>query len=139
MADRSEAKVYFLHVDPTLGADMDTLLSESGSTGPIATQIADREAAIQRDIDLELERAASAGHPLRSTTHQLIISGGDWVDVSLALIEEHHIELVVAATHGGEKGSLMGLIQGSSTERLVRKAPCSVFVVRAEGFPYLKD
>lgn len=139
MADRSAARVYFLHVDPSLSADMETLLAESGSTGPIASQITDSEAAIRRDIATELERAAAAGHPLRTSAHHPIVSGGDWVEVCLALIEEHHIELVVAATHGGEKGGLMGLFQGSSTERLVRKAPCSVFVVRAEGFPYLKD
>lgn len=139
MADRSGAKILFVHTDATLGADMSKLLEESGSTGPIAAQIARHEAAIRQDVEQELARAEAAGQPLRRTDHAFHISGGHWVDVSLQLVEEHHIELIVSATHGGREGGLLGILQGSSTERLVRKAPCSVFVVRAEGFPYLTD
>lgn len=138
MADRSGARIIFLHVDKTLSGDMDKLLAEAGSTGPIATTVAAHETAMRRDVQVELDRAAAVGETLRVNDHQYIVSSGNWVDVSLGLIEEHDIQLVVSATHGGE-GGWKGLIQGSATETLLRKAPCSVFVVRPEGFPYLAD
>jgi nucleotide-binding universal stress UspA family protein len=30
-------------------------------------------------------------------------------------------------------------LTGSMSEKLVRKAPCSVYVVKPQGYPYLRD
>ena len=53
------------------------------------------------------------------------------------LIEDEEIDLVVSGTHGGH--GLKGWLLGSTTEQLVRKSSCSVFVVKPQGYPYLRD
>lgn len=139
MADRSGARVIFLHADPTLRSGIDGSQATGGAAVDVADTIAQREAGIRGEIEQELERAAARGVQLRATPHLLRVTGGDWVEAALRLIAEEEVDLVVAATHGGDRGGLLGLLQGSATERLVHRAPCSVFVVKAEGFPYLTD
>lgn len=51
--------------------------------------------------------------------------------------EEHHAQLIVMGTHG-RKG-LTEQVVGSSSERVVARATCSVLVVKPEGFPYLRE
>ncbi|MCK6504605.1 universal stress protein [Myxococcota bacterium] len=139
MADRSGARVIFLHADPTLRSGVDGASATGAAASDVADTIAQREAGIRGEVEQELERAAARGVTLRTTPHLLRVTGGDWVEVALRLIAEEEVDLVVAATHGGDRGGLLGLLQGSATERLVHRAPCSVFVVKAEGFPYLTD
>ena len=139
MADRSGATVIFLHVDPSLKRGTDGTMASSGATGDMAEIIAQREAGIRGEVEQELERAQARGVTLRLTPHVLRVTAGDWVDVAMRIISDEEVDLVVAATHGGDRGGLLGLLQGSATEKLVHRAPCSVFVVKAEGFPYLTD
>jgi nucleotide-binding universal stress UspA family protein len=53
------------------------------------------------------------------------------------LIDEHELDLIVTGTHGGR--GIKGLLLGSMSQQLVRKASCSVFVVKPQGYPYLRD
>jgi nucleotide-binding universal stress UspA family protein len=46
------------------------------------------------------------------------------------LAEEHGVDLIVMATHG--RGFISHAILGSTTERVLRRAPCPVWVVRAQ-------
>jgi nucleotide-binding universal stress UspA family protein len=47
------------------------------------------------------------------------------------LAEEHAVDLIVIATHG--RGFISHAIMGSTTERVLRRAPCPVLVVRDAG------
>ena len=62
---------------------------------------------------------------------------GDWLEVTMGLIDEHELDVIVTGTHGGK--GLKGFLLGSMSEQLVRRASCSVFVVKPQGFPYLRD
>lgn len=53
---------------------------------------------------------------------------GSPYDEIIKLVKELNIDLVVISSKG--KNSLEGFFFGSTTEKVVRKAPCSVFVVR---------
>lgn|GEM_PF-931751 len=139
MADRSGGRIIFLHVDKVLKRDMHEVLSREQPSGVLTTEIAQCEDGVRDAIEGELERSAQAGQPLRRTPHDIRICSGDWLHVALQIIEDEKVNLVVAATHGGEKTGLLGMLQGSVTEKLVHLATCSVFVVKAEGFPYLTD
>ena len=66
-----------------------------------------------------------------------IISGGDPVGVALQTIDAEGVDLVVMGTHGPQ--GLKGMILGSTAEQLVKRAGCSVFVVKPTGLPYLRD
>jgi len=43
----------------------------------------------------------------------------------------HDVQLIVLATHG--RGAITQMLLGSTTEKVVRKAPCAVLTVRAAG------
>ena len=45
--------------------------------------------------------------------------------------EQRAVDLIVMATHGG--GGISQAILGSTTERVLRRSPCPVFVVRDRG------
>lgn len=140
IADRSPgARLVLLHCDPTLKAEMDQVLRRDVETRELVEGFAQREEAMRKALAVELGRAAEQGHQLRAPEAEIRVSAGDWLEAALQTIKDEEIDLVCCATHGGEATGLRGLVQGSLTERLVHKAPCSVFVVKAAGFPYLTD
>jgi nucleotide-binding universal stress UspA family protein len=47
------------------------------------------------------------------------------------LAEEREVDLIVMATHG--RGFISHAVMGSTTERVLRRAPCPVLVVRDPG------
>lgn len=63
------------------------------------------------------------------------VVANDLASACLQLCDEIDVDLVVAGTHGrlgtGWKATV--------TERLVQHAPCSVVVVKPEGYPILRD
>lgn len=63
--------------------------------------------------DVEVEPFVSIGAPHLEIVH---------------LAEKHNADLIVMATHG--RGFISHAILGSTTERVLRRAPCPVFVVR---------
>lgn len=138
MADRSGGRVIFLHVDKSLKKEMNKVLERKVETDQVTDDISQREAAVRAAVAGEYVRAKEAGFDLKHTDHEVRISHGEWLSVALQMVEDEKIELVVSATHGGSDGILSGILP-SLTERLVHNAPCSVFVVKAEGFPYLTD
>ncbi len=139
MADRNaDSRIILVHVAKNLKKEVTDVLAENQETQEVFRDIQQLEAGVRSAVEKEYERAAAKGFDLRRAPLDIRISAGDWLDVTLQLVEDEKVNLVVAATHGGE-GGLKGMLLGSLTERLVHKAPCSVFVVRAEGFPYLTD
>lgn len=59
--------------------------------------------------------------------------GRPFADI-IAYSRQESIDLIVMATHG--RGAISHLLLGSTTEKVVRKAPCAVMTVRSnrEGF-----
>ncbi len=49
----------------------------------------------------------------------------------IAYAREHDVDLIVMGTHG--RGAIAHMLLGSTTEKVVRKAPCAVMTVRAAG------
>ena len=137
LAHDYEAKLYVLHVVK----DMDRELKKRLVSAPNESVIEDNIKAIEKDIlaavELEYNRARQAGKTLHTVPLRLHVTGGDWLDVTLSMIDEHELDVVVSGTHGGK--GIKGFFLGSMSEQLVRKAPCSVFVVKPQGFPYLRD
>ncbi|MEK6677261.1 MAG: universal stress protein [Planctomycetota bacterium] len=48
--------------------------------------------------------------------------------------KEQQVDLIVLATHG--RGAVAHALLGSTTEKVVRKAPCAVLTVRADGHQF---
>lgn len=48
---------------------------------------------------------------------------------------KNNIQLIVLATHG--RGAIAHVLLGSTTEKVVRKAPCAVLTIRAGGHEFI--
>ena len=59
----------------------------------------------------------------------LVLWGNPAIDIC-RIAAERHADLIVTSTHG--RTGLAHLFMGSVAERVVRHAPCSVLVVRAQ-------
>jgi len=137
MADRHGAELFVLHVQKDLGKEVQKRIVSNPNESVLLKGIAADEKNISEAVEMEYQRCENAGiylNPAKITIH---ISGGDWADVAINMVDSDEIDCIVAGTHG-PKG-LKGLIMGSMTEKLVAKATCSVFVVKPAGYPYLRD
>jgi nucleotide-binding universal stress UspA family protein len=135
---REDAEIYLLHIQK----DLDKALQREITDDPhdeqgLGAGIEADETALREAVELEYTRAAEAGSVLERVPVHVRISGGDPLEVVLQMIDEHELDLIVSGTHG-PKG-LKGFFMGSTTEQLVSKATCSVFVVKPKGYPYLRD
>jgi len=137
LASDYDAQLYVLHVVKDLERELKKRLVSAPNDDVVETAISNGEKAILDAIELERNRAKEAGKQLRNSPLKMVVTGGDWLEVSLNLIDEHDIDLVVTGTHGGS--GLKSFLLGSMSEQLVRRAACSVFVVKPQGYPYLRD
>jgi len=60
--------------------------------------------------------------------YELLIDIGDPHDVLINIATQRKVDLIVIATHG--RSSLQHLVMGSVAEKIIRDAPCPLFVVR---------
>lgn len=131
------AQLYVLHVVKDMDRELKKRLVSAPNDSVIEDNITTNEKNILDAVELEYTRARQAGKTLNTVPLKLHITGGDWLEVTLGMIDEHDLDVVVSGTHGGK--GIKGFLLGSMSEQLVRKAPCSVFVVKPQGFPYLRD
>ena len=59
---------------------------------------------------------------------ELVVEIGDPYEQLLAIARQRNVDLIVTATHG--RSGLEHLVMGSVAEKVIRHAPCPVFVVR---------
>lgn len=59
---------------------------------------------------------------------ELLVEVGDPFDVLMNIAQQRQVDLIVISTHG--RTGLHHLVIGSVTEKIIRQAPCPVFVVR---------
>jgi universal stress protein A len=136
LADSHSATLYLLHVVKELDRELKKRLVSAPNDTVIEDGIKDTERSVYEAVELEYARARQAGTKLHTCPMNVIVSGGEWLDVCLKRIEDHEIDLVISGTHGGK--GIKGFLLGSTTEQLVRRASCSVYVVKPQGFPYLR-
>ena len=137
LASDYDAQLFVLHVVDDLDRELKKRLVSAPNDDVIETAIRKGETAILDAVELERSRAREAGKQLQNSPLKMIVTGGDWLEVSIGLIDEHDLDLIVTGTHGGK--GIKSLLLGSMSEQLVRRAACSVFVVKPQGYPYLRD
>lgn len=131
------AQLFVLHVVKDMDRELKKRLVSAPNEDVIETAIRDGEKRILDAVELEHNRAKEVGKTLKTVPLKMLVTGGDWLDVTLGLIDEHELDLVVSGTHGGK--GLKSFFLGSMSEQLVKKATCSIFVVKPQGYPYLRD
>jgi nucleotide-binding universal stress UspA family protein len=89
----------------------------------------------------EIDRLVSGA----AIDYHALVAVGNTTDEIAQLVNDHHADLVIAATHG--RSGLKRFFLGSVTERLIRILPCPLIVLRGETedtvagirkFPYKK-
>jgi nucleotide-binding universal stress UspA family protein len=118
IAERFGAEIVVVHVlDPRRPAGLEDLLARSGV-----------DAGVRRDDLAEaVDRHAESllGNRVPWTTE---IRDGAPHEQILRVAAERRVDLIVIATHG--RGALGHALLGSTTERVLRRAPCPVLAVR---------
>jgi nucleotide-binding universal stress UspA family protein len=80
---------------------------------------------IQTELDNIIDGEIKGGVKIKT-----IIKEGDPVEEILKVIGEEKIDLVIMRTH--EEGRIERLLVGGSNDALIRKMPCSIFLVKKE-------
>ncbi len=75
------------------------------------------------------ELLSTAARELGGSAEALVADGVPHVEI-VRLAEERKVDLIVMATHG--RGFISHALMGSTTERVIRRAPCPVLVVRQD-------
>ena len=116
VAERFDARLVVLHV---IDAQLPPLVFEpSGvSAGEFELERAERSTARLKDFAAQLDAGAEP----------IVTAGTPHLEI-VKFAENNEIDLIVIATHG--RGFFSHAILGSTTERVVRRAPCQVLTVR---------
>ena len=118
------AELHLLHsveTTPILYGEGDAYLAETD-----AAQI--EVAAVKQLDELRIEPAESL-HVKRK-----VVLGHTFVEI-VQYARDHSIDLIVLGTHG--RGAIAHMLLGSVAEKVVRKAPCPVLVVRDEEHDFV--
>jgi len=75
---------------------------------------------------------AFADSDISTTTH--VAYGRPFAEI-IAYANDNAIDLIVMGTHG--RGAIAHMLLGSTTEKVVRKAPCAVLTVRTGKEPFV--
>ena len=123
LAAKYGAKLSVIHVIDTS--------SLQGWNLPGMSQVEERRKDSER-IEAELDTIIG-GETKGGANIKRIIKEGDPVEEILKVIGEEKIDLVIMRAH--EEGRIERLLVGSSNDAIIRKMPCSVFLVKNELEP----
>ena len=76
----------------------------------------------------ELEKLIHSPLLHNCSTRSIVRTGNPYVEI-ISTAQEEHVDLIIIATHGHT--GVEHLLFGSTAEKVVRKAPCPVLIVRS--------
>ena len=82
----------------------------------------------------ELSKLAEDARQKGVTVSELVVQGKPSAEI-IRYAAENDVDMIVLGTHG--KGMLDQALFGSTTERVVRRAPCPVLTVRLAGHEFV--
>ena len=123
LAAKYGAELSVIHVIDTLWLQGWNLLKVS--------QAEERGRDMER-IKVELDNII-AGETKKGVKIKKIIKEGDPVDEILKVIGEEKIDLVILRAH--EESRIEHFLVGNSNDAIIRKMPCSIFLVKKEPGP----
>lgn len=122
LAEKFGAKLILAHIEPDR---LPPIVVEYAAVGVNDILRDQRTRARERLQELSDEAFGS-----EVEVETIVTDGMPHVEI-VRLAEQRRADLIVMATHG--HGFISHAILGSTTERVVRRAPCPVFVVRDTG------
>jgi nucleotide-binding universal stress UspA family protein len=123
-----EAELLLLHVVETVAAPYASDLFPV----PMAEVFHELSAYARGELQKLAEHAGAKGVNART----LVVQGKPSLEI-MRVAREETSDMIVLGTHG--KGVLDQALFGSTTERVVRKAPCPVLTVRVSEHEFVED
>jgi nucleotide-binding universal stress UspA family protein len=123
-----EAELVLLHVVESVAAPYASDLFPV----PMAEVFQELSAYARGELDKLAEEAKAKGLLART----LVVQGKPSHEI-MRVAREETVDMIVLGTHG--KGVLDQAIFGSTTERVVRKAPCPVLTVRVSEHEFVEE
>ncbi len=128
LAEAFDAELFCLHVVDDGYQYWSALGPESVPTGPPPEALT--KLASERLLKLADEHLTGLGKEVK-----LDVTLGRPFSEIIVYARENEIDLIVMATHG--RGAVAHMLLGSTTEKVVRKAPCAVLTTRSEGHEFV--
>lgn len=125
LAEANHAKLVVLTVLPDLLLSDEELVMARVNVESIRAESQKQIAAAQAKLVKHMRPAA-----LKKLRPQFVVRDGKAFVEIIRTAKELKADLIVISSHGQSR--LAEMLLGSTTERVVQKAPCSVLVVRAE-------
>jgi len=122
LAEKFKARLHCLHVVDDAYQYWTALGPESVPVGPPPQEL--EQLANERLETFRKEHLTG----LPSEPVASVVLGRPFAEI-IRYAREQNVELIVMATHG--RGAISQMLLGSTTEKVVRKAPCAVLTVRA--------
>ena len=124
LAKQNGAKLYVLHVfDDPFGLEAWSLPVVSWKQ--IQEEYKQMQEKTRIDLDRIVEAEQSTGMPI-----EVSLEDGHPAEKILHFVKENKIDLLIMLAH--EEGRLEHLLFGRSIDRIIRKLPCSVLLVKQE-------
>ena len=128
MTGSFQAQLHCLHVVDEAYQYWSAMGPESIPVGPPIDDMIDL--ATSRMAKFREEHLDGLDRP--PTTH--VASGRPFSEI-IAYVRAQEIDLIVMATHG--RGAFASMLLGSTTEKVVRKAPCAVLTIRPDEHKFV--
>ncbi len=119
LAQKYKASLHILHVVEPIVAPVDFAWG--------TYSYPDIEKQLSGYVDESLSKIVDEQIPQDLVTEVTNLHGKPWREI-VSFAKDEGMELIVMATHG--LSGLSHAIYGSTAEKIVRKAPCPVFIVR---------
>ena len=128
MTGSFHAQLHCLHVVDEAYQYWSAMGPESIPVGPPIDDMIDL--ATSRMAKFRKEHLDDLDRP--PTTH--VATGRPFSEI-IAYVRAQEIDLIVMATHG--RGAFASMLLGSTTEKVVRKAPCAVLTIRPDEHKFV--
>jgi universal stress protein A len=126
LAKKYGAQLYIIHVTD------DPFSPEKWNLSiPYLQSLRDDYKKMQKEVKKELEKMI-ASEKAQGMLIEELLKEGDPVDEIVKVADDKKIDLIVMVAH--EEGRLEHLFLGRDNDRLIRKMPCSILLVKRELF-----
>lgn len=96
----------------------------------------DVEKELHEKASQELRALIAADVPTHVRTTSVVSTGIPFVEIT-TYAKAENIDLIIIATHG--RTGVEHILFGSTAEKIIRKAPCPVLVIRAEEHDFIDE
>lgn len=134
-----ETKVHLLTVEGNIGKVLKKRLDNLPLGDDLVEDTLESLTTSLTDIcDHEFDALLKADPSIKKPAIQAHVAGGDVLEDCLMFVDELEVDLLIIGTHGREKG-IVSRHYATISEKLVEQAPCSVLVIKPDGYPFLTD